>query len=250
MHIFTFNYLQVLQTGCTRAVGALPILVLLLFTSCFELHETVHIKGDGSGSFKLEIDLSEHERMLMDLARHAAAENSNVFGEGELPFEEVIQAWTQGASQLNDIRGISGAMPIVDRERMVFGWQFDFESVEDLNLVLALKEGSKYNPKFKPAYAYEKKTLYKKDRFSFNKLLEGINALASESLLPMGVENQKKAIFAEIRYHCTIQVENKVKKWDNSNFVLSEDQRTLTYKATLENIHADHTSMASKIKFK
>ena len=219
-------------------------------TSCFELHETVQIIRDGSGSFQLELDASEHERMLTDLARHAALSGSKTFGEGDLPFEELIQAWVAGASQLNEIKGISNAQPIVNREQFIFGWSFDFESIDDLNLALSLKEGLEYNPKYKPTYRFERRTLYKTQRFPFHRLLDWLQRTSPKSERPRGVENQKKAIFAGVRYRCTIQVEKKVKRCSNGEFVLSEDNRTLTYQTALSDIKAGTADISSKIKFK
>ncbi len=231
-----------------------PLLLLLALTcsSCFEIREVVFIQTDGSGHFQLLADFSEQKEMFKELLTKAESNplNTGPLGAGEDPVANIIETWQKGAQQLNEINGISNAEAIINKEEFILGWEFDFTDVNALNLVLALRDGDEYNPNYIPAYRFDKRVLYKSNVFSFNKLLEQLSPYKEGKNISIAFKNEKKAIFAGVRYCCEVQVLGKIKKYSNKAFQRSSDKKRLFYKTTLSDIESGEANISNKIKFK
>jgi hypothetical protein len=221
-----------------------------LLPSCFEIQETIDLRKDGSGTFQLLVDFSEHRDDIEAWVAAAKKQGQPVFGEGGEPFEELAAAWSEGAEALNRVNGISNAQSVANRKALLFGWRFDFADLSALNLVLALQDGAEYNPDYQPIYTRSKKILTKHALLPVNRLLRYLEEIAPQDAADPLLESQKKAIFARARYRCVIRLEGKIRKSSNSNFDISADKRSASCLVGLPDLRAGLVSIGTNLKFK
>jgi len=235
------RFSKYIYTCCLWAV------LLFALSSCFELREELSIKKDGSGSFKLVADFSEHKEMLAEMLVKKDTSAQNPFQLTNLG--SLVQIFDRGASEFNKIKGISNAQEIADSVNYIFGFSFDFTDVSALNLALVMKDAGDFNTDFKLPYRYEGKgKLVKNDVFVFKKMFKDL--LVEQKDLPEYLQSQKKAIFAQISYKCIISTEGKIKKVSNSSYNMAEGKYKLVYQAYLREIYDGIVDISTELKFK
>lgn len=104
------------------------IFVLLLFSSCFEITEEVTMNEDGSGNFRLTVNLSESRQSLVNYMKMDEVEGVAV------PSQEKMEADLDLVSRtLREMDGLSKVVVIRDFERFIFTFSGEFTRVEVLN---------------------------------------------------------------------------------------------------------------------
>lgn len=223
------------------------ICCLPLLSSCFELREEIFIHKDGWGNYRILADFSDHQEMFQDFVAKTDTSIYNPFGKKGGSFDELFDAWGVGADRLNQLNGIHNAKEIIDEKHFLVGLQFEYQDISALNLALALRDGGEFNPTFELPYSYEKGKLKKNDVFIFLKLLKYLNDSNKEDVR---FNNQKKAIFAQISYTTVIKTSGKIKKHNNSNFVIDENKKELSVSARLHEVLSGAVKLNTLVKFK
>ena len=65
-----------------------------------------------------------------------------------------------------------------------------------------------------------------------------------------GLQEQKKAIFAQLSYKCIIRVEGRIRKTSNPAYGLSKDRRVAVFNSYLSEVYRGHTPIGTQVKFK
>ena len=224
----------------------LLILLVASLSSCFELREELTIQADGSGTFKLVADFSEHQQMLKELSEKADTAHFP-FGNQKTPDLASILGF--GSENFAKINGIQNTKSVSDTVNYIFGFQFDFTDINALNLALVMRDGGEFNQDFQLPYRYEGKgKLLKNDVFVFKKLFKYL--LEEEKDLPEYLQSQKKAIFARISYKCLIKTSGKIKKNSNADYEFLGGKKQLTYSGYLHEIYDGIANIGTELKFK
>lgn len=96
--------------------------LVFAMSSCLTIEEHYTLKKNGSGTTKTVIDMSEMKG-LMALAMEESEEGDPM---DEISFGEI-------KDQLANVEGISNVSITEDKEAFIFGFEYDFESIEALN---------------------------------------------------------------------------------------------------------------------
>lgn len=113
---------------------------IFLLSACLNLKEQIQVNKDGSGTYRFLLDLSQFNAMTAmfgDMSDMQSDENFSMIDEKQ---EQLFK-------QLEDsIQGIHHIKPIMDSVNSLFGFEFQFDKVSDLNHALNLLFNEKGQP--------------------------------------------------------------------------------------------------------
>ena len=134
-------FLRLLVVGCC-----------LCLTSCFELREEIDLNKDGSGTYRLLLDMSQSKQTI-DLAQKMQQEKDN---EGAKNLTTTIDStFAKSVMRFNGMPGISQAKDTVNKTDYIFGVMFHFSGMEALNnAIMELNKDENGKPTLeKPVYS-------------------------------------------------------------------------------------------------
>jgi hypothetical protein len=106
-------------------------LVLLCFSSCFEIIEEVNYNNSESGSYLLTANFSKSKLRLKSLMK------MDTFMGAKIPREYEINSYIYAAEEaIKKVPGISQVQYHTDYENYIFTCSFDFDSTANLNKAL------------------------------------------------------------------------------------------------------------------
>lgn len=164
-----FTTLNELSLGMKRLFIAL--LFSLTLTSCFDIIEEVNLNENGSGQFKLTMDLSKSEAWLDALFTLETYRGKKVPSikqiESKLDSVKLTVASTEG---------ISNVQLEKDFESYIFTWSFDFSNAQQLNSALDKvmdTYGTKIHDDVKSHdyYTYDGKSLIRNNAVDFQSIM-------------------------------------------------------------------------------
>jgi hypothetical protein len=215
----------------------LKILLLTLFssiflTNCLHITEELTLKKNGSGTYKLNFDMSEVKSMMAmmagmqpvkdstmtDSTANGAAAEDPMGGGGQMA--EMGKQLTDVAASLKGVKGISNISEINDTATYQFGYTFDFADDIALNKALKIIGKDKYESN-------------KFERLAVGDFGAEIKKQLSqeEDNAEEGAESQMemlKMFFADMTYKQIYHFESNVKKSSNELSEVSEDTKTVT----------------------
>ncbi|MDX1651217.1 MAG: hypothetical protein R3277_01920 [Brumimicrobium sp.] len=120
---------------------AVPFLLPFLLGGCFEFIEDTSLNADGSGTYKIVLNMSASQTRLNSVMALDSLNGKKVPSEAELKKE--VQDFV---SDLNKLEGISGATATFSTDDWILKFSCDFKSLDLLqNAITAMlkKEGNK-----------------------------------------------------------------------------------------------------------
>lgn len=252
---------------------AIAVLVALLFSSCLHIVEEATFHNNGSGSYKMTIDMSAIKG-FMEMAKNMggneakpAADSSGVSDGGDYtpPADTASGNQMSGlgdeisgvAASLKDLPGITNVMQVKDTANFSFGYSFDFANVDALNRALKIVNKEKFQ-------SQGDGETFKFDGKRFERLGSGdIGAEMKKAMSESSGEGDDetaesqmdmvKMFLGDMSYKQIYHFpDRKVKKSSNKLSVLSDDNHTMTL--TLlpfdEEQQKKKASVATKIKLK
>ncbi len=189
-----------------KYVAIFTIICSLFLTSCFELREEIDLNKDGSGVYRLLLDMSQSKQTI-DLAQKMQ-DNESV---KKLNFT-IDSTFSKSVMRFANMPGISLAKDTVNKTDYVFGVMFNFSGIEALNnaiMELDKDENGKTSIE-KPIYSMTKNIFERQNLYYFNNISE---------MLKSG-ENIKKSeqinnLLQTASYISVIKVNGKIKKYSN-----------------------------------
>jgi hypothetical protein len=236
--------------------GALALCVLSL-SSCLHIIEEVTFKNNGSGQYKMTIDMSELKGMMDMMKGMSQGADSTAIQDAPegLPDNSMSQMGEQLSSVANSIKsveGISNVVEVNDTTNLQFGYTFSFANVAALNRALKIINKDKYETKVDEIYKFEGK--------SFERLPTGdIGAEMKKALAENGGEevdesmDMMKMMFADMSYKQIYHFPDRtIKKNSNALGELSDGDHTLTItlKPFNEDQQKQNPTVAAKLKLK
>ena len=231
------------------AFGALSL------SSCLHIIEDVTFHKNGSGTYKMTLDMSEIKGMMEMMKGMGGDSTAAAAGmAGGLPDNSMSQMGEQlssVAATIKGVQGISNVSEVNDTAAFKFGYAFDFADVNALNRALKIINKDKFESKTDEIYKFDGK--------NFERTADGdIGAQMKKSLADNSGEEAEnmdmmKTFFADMSYkqvyHFTDQ---KIKKNNNELGVLSDEEQTYTIelKPFNEEQAQKKVTVATKLKVK
>lgn len=228
----------------------LPMLTIgaLCLTSCLHIIEDVTFSKNGSGTYKMTIDMSEMKSMLdmLKSMNPTGADSTGVVEEGGdkevTPGEEPAEAGGGGnemsqmgeqlagniKNSLNGVPGISNIVEINDTTNLVFGYTFDFANIEALNKAIKIINKEKYDAKADETFRLSGKNF---ERLGAANIGEELKKALSEGGEEdeTGQMDMMKSMFSDMSYQQVYHFTDRtVKKSSNGLSEVSADGHTLT----------------------
>ena len=244
-------------------------------TGCLHIIEEATFRNNGSGTYKMTLDMSEMKGM-MDMfkgmggdstAMNMSGDSTSIQGEGDYtpPTEApTLEADPMGglgdqmssvASTLQGVQGITSVVEIKDTSTFNFGYSFDFADVAALNRALKIINKDKYETKVDEVFRFKGKSF---ERLSAGDLGEEMKKAMMENGGggedgEEGSMDMVKMFLADMSYKQIYHFPDRaVKKSDNKLGEISDDGHTLTInlKPFDEEQQKKKTSVATKVKLK
>lgn len=230
--------------------------VSLSLTSCLHILEEVTVKKDGSGSYKMTLDMGEVKNM-MEMFKgmgqdSAALEGVDVNETTDSGMGEMGQQLSSVAQSLKGVAGLTNVKEINDTTAFNFGYAFDFVNIDALNKAMKLINKEKYDTKVDQVFKFSGKNF---ERLSTGDLGEEIKkALAeNEDADAEGSMDMVKSFFADMTYKQVYHFPDRVvKKSSNDLSEISDNGHTLaiTLKPFDEEQQKKKLSVGTVVKLK
>lgn len=211
----------------------------MMLSSCLHILEELTVKDNGSGTYKMALDMSEVKNM-MEMFKGMGGDSLSgdstsltVGGTEDNGMSQMGEQLSGVASTLNGMAGISNVVEIKDTASFNFGYSFDFASVEALNKALKVINKEKYDSKVDEVFKFSGKGF---ERLSVGDLgVEIKKAIADneEAGAEEGAEggnmDMVKTFFADMTYKQIYHFPDRsVKKSSNELSEISDEGHTLT----------------------
>jgi hypothetical protein len=232
----------------------------LALTGCLHIIEDVTLRNNGSGTYKMTLDMSEVKgmmEMLKTMAPDSAATDSTgapvMAPSQDNQMAQMGQELSGVATTLKGVQGITNVIEKNDTSGFQFGYSFDFVDVAALNRALRIINKEKYDSKTEEIFRLKGK--------SFERLSSGdIGAELKKALAEnegdseeAGSAEMMQMFFADMTYKQVYHFPDRtVKKSTNELSEVTDDGHTLTI--TLKPFDAEQQkkkmSVATAVKLK
>lgn len=207
-------------------------------SGCLHILEEATFNKNGSGSYKMTLDLSEVKGM-MDMFKTMAPDStgadstgiaedpmSAISGAGSNPMGQMGEQLSTVASTLKSVAGITDVVELNDTTNLQFGYSFNFANIAALNTALKVIMKEKYDSKAGDVFKFTKKGF---ERVSTADMGEELKKALSESGGEEGQAEMMKMFFADMTYKQVYNFPDQtVKKSTNELSEVSEDKHTLS----------------------
>jgi hypothetical protein len=199
----------------------LLFLTPLLFTSCFDLVETVIVHANGTGKFTAEANLSQSKSKL-----NALLSLDSLYG-FKVPSRKDIQSELDKCREaLLQFRGLQDIKLKVNMEEYIYSLSFDFDKISTLNEALEMLQkrfDKNHTLSFKKPFAWANNT-FERFNVSGTKDLSGPIRKADLALL----ENSFLT--------CVYRFDNPILNYSNPEARLSKDRKAILLKIPITGI--------------
>ncbi|HEY8400323.1 MAG TPA: hypothetical protein VIK89_03620 [Cytophagaceae bacterium] len=224
------------------------LLLLLLFcflcTSCFEIKEELTLKKDGSGTYSFTMDMSQLKQVFI-MSQAFAKGFSSMDTSGKYkpnmnfhnPMLNMKIKFDQLKYKLEEIKGITNYEVVYDTSLYLIGAKYNFSNITALNA--SVNELQKDQ---------EEK---QEDHYKYNgRVFERYNSI-SENDVKIGANNDSiaRSMLGTARYHIIYHFEEPVKDFENENYYMSRDRKTLIFTAPLMDLVDRKVLIDNKVKF-
>lgn len=250
------------------AVFAMSVTAL---TGCLHIIEEATFRNNGSGTYKMTLDMSEMKGM-MDMfkgmggdssAMNMGGDSTAIQGEGDYtpPADAPVEADPMGglgdqmssvAATLQGVQGITSVVEIKDTSNFNFGYSFEFADMAALNRALKIINKDKYESKVEEVFRFNGKSF---ERLSTGDLGEEMKKAMMDNSGDdeEGSMDMVKMFLADMSYKQIYHFPDRVvKKSDNKLGEIGDGGHTLTInlKPFDEEQQKTKASVATKVKLK
>jgi hypothetical protein len=241
------------------------VLGALSLSSCLHIIEEATFRNNGSGNYKMTLDMSELKGMMdmfKGMGGDRLADSTAILGDGDYtPISEDVSVqdpmgglgdqMSSVASTIKGVQGISNIVEIKDTSNFQFGYSFDFADMAALNRALKIINKDKYESKVDEVFRFNGK--------SFERLAAGdIGNEMKKAMMDSegegdGNMGMVKMFLADMSYKQVYHFPDRtVKKSDNKMGEITDNGHTLTInlKPFDEEQQKKKVSIATKAKLK
>lgn len=239
----------------TLAIGSMAL------TGCLHILEEVTFKSNGSGTYKMTLDMSEIKNTMEmfkgmgadSLSGDSTGVTVSSAGAGEDPgMSQMGQQLSSVAQTLKSVEGLNNVTEINDTASFKFGYSFDFVDVAALNKAMKVINKEKYDSKVDEVFKFNGKTF---ERLAAGDLGAEIKKALAENEDAEAESNMDmvKTFFADMSYKQIYHFPDRaVKKSTNELSEISDNGHTLTVsiKPFDEEQQKKKVSVATEVKLK
>ncbi len=228
----------------------------LALTGCLNILEEVTFRKNGSGSYKMTIDMGEM-RGMMDMLKNMKPgdmgldslnmpndstgtdgisvvspngkpnEAPNPLGDGNT-MSQMGEQLSSVSKSLQGVQGLTNVREINDSTNFQFGYSFDFTNVAALNKAMKIINKEKYESKAEEVFKYDGKNFERLSAGDLGAEIRKSLAESENSEAEMGMD-MVKTFFADMTYKQVYSFpDQKVRKSTNQISEISADGKTLT----------------------
>lgn len=209
-------------------------LILFSLSSCFEVVEDVTFNNDGSGMFKLIINLSQSKSEINTLMNLDSSSGYKVPKKNELNLY-----LDQSLKTLKATEGLSNVTIKRDYENWIFELKTDFKNTE--NLETGLKNIYKYFSNGKP-FNFKNKLIF--DGKTLERDIEKIDENTRNQLN----KPTEKIILAKAKYTTIYRFEKTIEKSNNHRAKISPSKKAIMLQSNVLNIINGKETIKNYIK--
>ncbi len=240
----------------------------LLFSGCLHIVEEVTVKKDGSGTYKLTLDMSEMKAMLDALKEMGNSNDEEENTDDNSVAEEPSDGEEEGkqedsvtqlgttlstvAQSLRVLTGLSDIREFSDTVTYLFGYSFQFANIEALNKAIRVINREKYENKVDETFRFKGGNFERLNAADIGEQFK-MMLTAVEEEDDSGNTEMARAFFASMTYkQVYFFPDAKVKKSSNPLSELSGDGQkvTIVLKPLDEEQQKKKPSVATTIKLK
>lgn len=202
---------------------------VFLCTGCFDLHEEVHLKKDGSGTYAFFTDLSQFKDFFGAFGNENKQDKAKNKNEND---KDKLSADFQKLNDyLKDIDGITDAHVIADTTLFKFGVAFNFKNVTALNKALNTiyhEDNEDTDAKDKKAeevfFELRDNSFIRYETQSTGNLLKDKGVMES-----VGKDSKNnpfgglEAMFQTVSFSCTYEFDREIKSVSNESSMISSN---------------------------
>lgn len=210
------------------AIGSMAL------TGCLHILEEVTFKDNGSGTYKMTLDMSEIKGM-MDMFKGMQADSLSgdssgvsMDAAGDNGMSEMGVQLSSVAQTLKSVDGLSNVTEINDTASFSFGYSFNFANVAALNKAMKVINKEKYDSKVEEVFKFNGKNF---ERLAAGDLGAEIKKALAENEDAEAEANMDmvKTFFADMTYKQIYHFPDRaVKKSTNELSEITDDGHTLT----------------------
>ncbi|MBL7827316.1 MAG: hypothetical protein JNJ57_11835 [Saprospiraceae bacterium] len=249
---------------------AAVVLCATTITGCLHIIEEATFRNNGSGTYKMTVDMGELKGMMemmkgMGDMEGMGGDSTEISDGGDYtppadgeedasnPMSGLGKEFSGVAESLKNLPGISNVTEINDTSTFNFGYSFDFVDVNALNRALKVVGKEKYDSKNEETFKFNGKSF---ERLGVGDLGAEIKKALAEnggSEEEEGQMDMMKMFFTDMSYKQVYNFpDRKVKSVNNKLGEKSEDAHTvtITIKPFNEEQQKQKVSVATKIKLK
>ena len=219
---------------------SLLLAVSMLGTSCLNVTEEFFFKKDGSGTAKVVYDLTEMVALL-DMM-------SSMGGEAEdIPSMDELWESTQIVDALANLAGITNVKNLTNKDSKVFGFSYDFASIEALNRSVGVTAG--------PDLGGDQSMGLSKEGALFTMSKKGLSRSFPKMDTPEDVSEEDMSMMSsmmgEASYNVIYTFEKKIKKVKAKDAeIVNQDGNSVSMKADFLKMMKDEQNLNVDIKLK
>lgn len=210
------------------------LLMLFSLTSCFEVIEDVTFKKDGTGTFKLVVNLSQSKNEINTLMK---LDSSSGY---EIPKPAELNAYLdQALITLKNTEGLSGVTIKRDFNNWIFEVKTDFVSTQNLEEGLIKLNNEFFGGKpfvFRNKLHYSGKALEREMQCVDEKTRKELN------------KPTEKMIFAKAKYTTIYRFEGVIDKSSNKRAKISPSKKAIMLQCNVLNIINGKETIQNQIK--
>jgi hypothetical protein len=222
----------------------ITIFCSIFLSSCFELREEIDLNKDGSGTYRLLLDMSQSKQTL-ELA-YKMQQNKDNEAAKNLNFT-IDSTFAKSVMRFNNMPGISQAKDSVNKTDYIFGIMFNFSGMEALNNAIAeLNKDENGKPTIeKPVYSLTKNIFERQNSYYFNNVSEVLKGNANLD------KNEKlQTLLQGSSYVCVIKVNGKIKKFSNKKAEIDYTKTVLRLTVALPEAIRGNADLGNVLKIK
>ncbi len=216
-------------------IKLLLLLVLCMFTmgSCFEIIEEFNLQSDGSGSFKMTVNLSQSKTKLASIMLLDSINGSKV------PDEKLILSKINQLEEvLGGYAGISEVKSNANFDDFIFTLSCNFQDVEALNTIAnhikSMDKKNLFATDTKPHITFDGATFKRSQNFNLSAINNRING-----------ENREIIKGASLR--TILRFENTIKSASNPASKISKNKKAIMTKVGISDLISNKASVENTI---
>jgi hypothetical protein len=225
----------------------LVIICCLLLSSCFEIRETVKMNSNGSGTYMFVLDMGQLKELYMagrNLQQSMLPDSLKKKGykaKASSPIDQIKPKFDALKDILESVKGITNYKTVYDSANFLIGAQYDFANVTALNKAINIIQKKK-DEAVKQAEV---------DHFAISdKSFERFHTISPEDMdVYRGKDSISASMSAKVKYAVRYEFDKKIKDYDNMEYYMSGDGKTVIFSAYLQDLIKGKTTIANKIRF-